>query len=482
VTCERTVTSTATYRRLLDKLPSIEAKLSPRQRATFHAVLPREIFEPNNTSIEFLFAAPDEILAPRELEIFLRLRESKDVDLAAPCVLRPSMVVVIKATRLCNLRCTYCNSWKAGPNQVMGFEVLAKTTRDALLRPEVRHVNFVWHGGEVMLLPIGFFKKALWLQRMFKRNGQVITNSIQTNATRLNDEWISFFASMRFDVGVSIDGPREIHDRRRRTVSGRPTWNQVRAGIARMQQANVPCAVLVVVDRDVVELGAQRLLHCLLELKVPGAALLNVLPPNGQAQPTGNSYLPWSDYVMFLREMFRCWWPTHRHQIDIADLSTLMRNLSGRAPNLCVYAGDCMGQFLTIEPNGVVSACDKYVGDGELEFGNLLEADLNQLLAVSKNLAAARASASSEVSRMSNCKYYAVCRGGCPHDRRLNRIYQAGWDGHCCGLTDLLDEISAATHNETANERSNYANEMSTNRYSTDAGTGSLHKNNSHGR
>jgi len=119
-----------------------------------------------------------------------------------------------------------------------------------------------------------------------------------------------------------------------------------------------------------------------------------------------------------------------------------------------------MGQFLTIEPNGVVSACDKYVGDGEFEFGNLLEADLNQLLAVSKNLAAARALASSEVSRMSNCRYYAVCRGGCPHDRRLNRIYQAGWDGHCCGLTDLLDEISAATHNETANERSNYANRM----------------------
>ena len=60
---------------------------------------------------------------------------------------------------------------------------------------------------------------------MLKREGQVITNSIQTNATRLNDEWITLFASMRFDVGVSIDGPREIHDRHRRTVSGRPTWN-----------------------------------------------------------------------------------------------------------------------------------------------------------------------------------------------------------------------------------------------------------------
>ena len=116
-----------------------------------------------------------------------------------------------------------------------------------------------------------------------------------------------------------------------------------------------------------------------------------------------------------------------------------------------------MGQFLTIEPNGIVSACDKYIGDRQFEFGNLLVADLNEVLAASKNLARSRASAASEASRMSDCKYHVVCRGGCPHDRRLNRIYQAGWDGNCCGLADLLDEISSAIHKETANERSKYA-------------------------
>ena len=346
------VTSIATYRRLLDKLLSIEAKLSPRERSALHSLLPRDLLRPNATSLEFLFAAPHEILSSHELEIFLRLQESNDIDFAAPCALRPSIVVVMKATRLCNLRCTYCHSWKEGPNQIMGFEVLAKATRDALQRPEVRRVNFVWHGGEVTLLPISFFKKALWLQRMFKSEGQSITNSIQTNATRLNDEWISLFASTSFQVGVSIDGPPEIHDRRRKTVNGRPTWEQVRAGIAQLQQANVSCGVLVVVDREIVELGANRLLDCLLELKVTGAGLLNVLPPNDEAQPTGNRYLPWSDFVTFLREMFRCWWPTHRHEIDIRELSALINNLSGRAPNLCFYAGDCMGEFLTIEPNG----------------------------------------------------------------------------------------------------------------------------------
>src|SRR5207249_3493727 len=140
----------------------------------------------------------------------------------------------------------------------------------------VRRVNFVWHGGEVTLLPISFFKKALWLQRMFKSEGQVITNSVQTNATRLNDEWISFFISNNFEVGVSIDGPPEIHDLRRKTVSGHPTWDQVRAGILRLRRAGIKCGVGVVVDRRIVELGADRLLSCLLDLGVSGAALLNV--------------------------------------------------------------------------------------------------------------------------------------------------------------------------------------------------------------
>ena len=445
-------TSTATYHRLLDRLAIFETNLSAQERAAFRQVLP-----PRFSELDFLFAAPEEILSPSEQEIFSRLQR-EDIDLGGPCALRPSMVLVMKATRLCNLRCTYCHSWKEGPNQIMGFEVLAKTTRDVLRRLDVKRVNFVWHGGEVTLLPIGFFKKALWLQRMFKSEGQVLTNAIQTNATRLNDEWINFFASVNFEVGVSIDGPPEIHDRRRKTVAGRPTWDQVCAGIARLQRANLPFGVLVVVDRQVVQLGAERLLNCLLELEIPGAALLNVLPRNGEAEPPDESYLPWSEYVSFLKEMFRYWWPRHRHKIDLRDLSELMNNLAGHAPSLCVFAGNCMGQFLTIEPTGTVSACDKYIGDRQFEFGNVLLADLNAVLAGSQNLARAHVQAASEVSRMSECKYHFVCRGGCPHDRRLNQVYQTGWDGRCCGLADLLDEISAAIHNGAVHERSRYAN------------------------
>ena len=395
----------------------------------------------------FLFAAPDEILTDSERETFLRLRD-EPADLSPPCTLAAQMVLIMKATRLCNLRCTYCHAWKEGPDQVMPFEVLARATRDVLRRPEVKHVTFVWHGGEITLLPVDFFKKALWLQQAFSNEHQTLSNAIQTNGTRLSEEWISLLSIGKFQIGVSIDGPRPVHDSKRKTKSGRPTWDNVKAGIARLKAAELSFGVLVVVDRQVMELGPKVLLDCLVEdLGVRGAALLNVIPGNAGPIPSNGDYLPWADYAAFLREMFRCWWPDYRNKIDIRELSSVVGVLSGGAPGTCVLAGECMGRYLTVEANGTVSACDKYIGDDGLEFGSLLHSDLNTLLARSGNLARVREQAHFEAAKMAGCKYFAYCRGACPHDRRLNQFYDRSWPGTCCGLADLFDEVHATIQN-----------------------------------
>lgn len=395
----------------------------------------------------FLLAAPDEILTDSERDVFLRLRD-EPANLSARSALSAQIVLIMKATRLCNLRCTYCNAWKDGPDQVMPFEVLARATRDVFRRPEVKHVTFVWHGGEVTLLPVGFFKKALWLQQAFSNEHQTLSNAIQTNGTRLSEEWISLLSVGNFQIGVSIDGPRQVHDSKRKTKSGRPTWDSVKAGIARLKAADLSFGVLVVVDKQVTELGPKALLDCLVEdLGVRGAALLNVIPGNAGAVPSNGDYLPWVDYVAFLREMFRCWWLDYQNKIDIRELSSLVRVLSGGAPGTCVLAGECMGRYLTVEANGTVKACDKYIGDEGLEFGNLLHSDLNTLLARSGNLARVREQAHFEAAKMAGCKYFAYCRGGCPHDRRLNQFYDRSWPGTCCGLADLLEEVHATIPN-----------------------------------
>jgi radical SAM protein with 4Fe4S-binding SPASM domain len=168
-----------------------------------------------------------------------------------------------------------------------------------------------------------------------------------------------------------------------------------------------------VVDHDVARLGAKALLDSLLELGINDVALLNVIPDNLGSRGDGADYLPWPAYIEFLSDMFRCWWPQDRDKVNIRELQALINNLSGSAPNTCVLAGDCMGQYLTIEPDGGISACDKYIGDSEFEFGNILHSDLNTLLSKSKNLTRARSDAKLEVAKMTDCKYLPVCRVGC---------------------------------------------------------------------
>ena len=97
--------------------------------------------------------------------MYERLRDEPDPDAGGQAVL----TVIMKATRLCNLRCTYCHSWRSGPNQKMTFDVLAHSIHGALRDPSVGYVDFVWHGGEVTVLPVEFYRKALWLQERFRR-------------------------------------------------------------------------------------------------------------------------------------------------------------------------------------------------------------------------------------------------------------------------------------------------------------------------
>jgi uncharacterized protein len=392
-----------------------------------HAPPPASIFEPAEAAlIESLAADPDP--APGD---------------------SVALTVIMKSTRLCNLRCTYCHSWRDGPNQTMTFPVLAHATRDALRDPGVRSVDFVWHGGEATLVPRSFYSKALWLQERFRRSGQTVVNTVQTNGTRLTDDWLAFLREHDFSVGVSLDGPPEVHDTRRLDAGGRPTSARVRKGLERLQAAGITrSGTLMVVDEEIRKVGAQRLLEYMVEIGVRGVALLNVLPENTQpgAPPKGD-YLPFPSFVDFLRDLFHVWWPTYRDRMVVRELADLAGQLTGEAPRICVFAGECFGTYLTVEPTGEVSACDKYIDDGTYRFGDVLTTGLTGAR-VSQQLSLVREENRRAVERMRDCRWFGVCHGGCPHDRYTGERRLPRYDGRCCGLAPLLDDMAATLEEE----------------------------------
>lgn len=424
---------------LAARLDSLAENLPEGQRRALNALLN---VMPRDPELAALAAEPAaSILKADEVPVFEALRGSPAPQGKG---LRPSLVLVMKATRRCNLRCTYCHFWSNEGNQTMSFEVLARTIHGALTAPGVASVEFVWHGGETTLLPIAFYRKALWLQQRFARPGQKINNAVQTNGTLLNEDWLNFFETFHFSVGVSLDGPPEIHDQRRFDAAGRPTSERVQQSLGQLRQRGIQHGILMVVDDDVINLGAERLLSYFLEVGVEKVALLNVIPDNdtddGEA---GGSYFEWPRFVDFLRELFHLWWPRYKDQISFREISDLMERLQGAQGGICIYNGNCMGGFLTIEPQGEVSACDKYIGDSDYAFGNVLEMELADL-PTSPILNQASLVTEQGIEQAEKCRWFDICNGGCPHDRYLRLRANSASDERCCGLSSLLSDMAHA--------------------------------------
>jgi len=428
-----------------EKLSTFYNKLNPSEQLAFAKLIENT---PENDFDILKSIEANTILNKKELQIF-KIYNNKVPNLKYK--ISSHAVVIMKTTRLCNLRCVYCNSWRDGPNQVMPFETLVKLIRDMQLSPGLKHVTYVWHGGEPTLLSTRYYEKIIWLQEQFRQCGQKIENSMQTNATSISDEWVNFIKKYEISVGVSLDGPPEINDKSRLDKSNKPTSHLIRKGILKFQKANIKFGVLMVIDNEVIKVGARRILEYLDEIGVQALALLNAIPENTPiGENISGTYLPWENYVEFLREMFKLWWDKYKHKIDIREISSLVKSVKDDlSPALCYFAGNCMGQYLTVEPNGDVNACDKYVGDKEYLFGNIFNYNLmSELLANSTNLKKAKKELLLGNEKNKKCSWYKICRGSCPHDRRLNERIQPTAFKSCCGLAPLLEEIKLSLYKD----------------------------------
>ncbi|HWM89473.1 MAG TPA: radical SAM protein [Thermoanaerobaculia bacterium] len=427
------------------------AELAPGEQEALSLLL-KSLSACNPSLLELGALPPEAVLSAEEVEVYRRL-------LAWPTTsartLPKVLTLIVKGTRLCNLRCTYCRSWAEGKDQVMPFSVLARTIQAACTASGVGHVEFVWHGGETTLRPVSFYRKAMWLQERFRSPGLRIYNRIQTNGTTLDSDWLRFLKDYKFAVGISLDGPPEVHDLRRLDIHGRPTSERVRSGIERLKQDEIPFEIKMVVDDEVIALGAHRTLEYFLAIGVRQVSLLNVVPDGEPDRRLPGDYLEFSRYVDFLRDLFRLWWPTYVDRISFQEISDLIRRLEQGNGSFCVFGENCMGSIYTIEPQGEIAACDRFQGNSAFRFGNVLESDLADLLA-SPNLVSAQIQTDTDMDRASRCPWFRICQGGCPHDRYVRRHRSASSAEGCCGWSPLLADLAWAlgqtNHGTTGSE------------------------------
>jgi uncharacterized protein len=350
---------------------------------------------------------------------------------------------IVKCTRLCNLRCGYCHDWRAEKDQTMPLEALAAFTQRALEDDQHSSVDFIWHGGEPTVLPLRFFEQALYLQARYRRVGQRVCNILQTNGTGFDDKWIRFVKDYQFGLGISMDGPPAVHDRSRPFVSGRGSSASVAASIKRLQEAEVPFTVLMVIDNATLTLGPDYVFDFLLSYGIKQVSCIAAKPTN---QPEAKPGTPATNYAApaqmakFLGGLFERWLDHGDESIEIRELRGILNRLLGEAPGTCTLAGDCLGRYYLVEPNGDIAHCDLFLGDASYSLGNITSQKFTQIRQ-SGNLTKLIQERKGALDLMRKCPDFQVCNGWCPHERYLSRRHNPDHSDTCCGLSDLITRV-----------------------------------------
>ena len=352
--------------------------------------------------------------------------------------------IVMKITRLCNLRCSYCHDWRSGPNNSMGFEVLAKTIASALADTSNRVVEFVWHGGEPTLFPISYYQKILFMQSKFKRKNQIVINRLQTNGTRINLEWASFFKDSNFVLGISIDGPPILHNQQRIFSNGKGSFDKVIESIRLLQEKNIPFKVLMVVDEMALELGAASIFNFFNNAKINNYGVIAATPiikPQEKDSLLVEHYVDTKRFTDFLIELYNCWIDYGDTTIRIRELDDIVRLLySSKLPQSCKFQGECFGNYYVVEPNGQIAHCELFQGDSEYILGNIINTDFESTKS-SKQILKLKEENQYSLNNMKSCNEFETCKGWCPHERYLSKRHNDLHNPNCCGLSDLISYI-----------------------------------------
>ena len=421
--------------------------------------------------------------------------------------MKPFSLLIKPVSFDCNLRCRYCFYRRAEEVYGGGRHVMPDSVLDEMIRQMMGYAFpetvFGWQGGEPTLAGLDFFKRIVALQQKHGKSGQVVGNGLQTNATLIDDDWAKFLAKYNWLVGVSLDGPKEIHNLYRRKGSGSESFHLVLRGLKSLQAAGVAVNALVLVSQANVR-KAPQVYRFLRDQKfdylqfipcVERASSLPSPPSGGEGQGEGvvgerrtapsplssppeggeeeaagdggegeaaaaprlaDFAIAGEEYGDFLLDLFEAWKPDAA-KVSIRDFDAVRRRLideralvrrsPGEGGDICTM-GACCDAYLLVEHNGDVYPCDFFMRD-EWRLGNLME---TPLAVIYDSPLRARFSAlkSAPIAQCEGCEWLALCHGGCTKDReaagdpeKVATALCAGWKKFLAHATPFFTEFDA---------------------------------------
>ncbi len=340
---------------------------------------------------------------------------------------------------VCNLDCKYCfylekeklypernENWKMDDETL---ELFVKQQIDAQQGPDV---DIAWQGGEPTLMGIAFYQKAIQFVDKHKGDKRV-HHAFQTNGILIDDDWCEFFKRHNFLIGLSIDGPAELHDAYRVTRSGKATHEKVMRAIKRLIHHDIAFNTLTVVN-DINARHPKEVYHF---LKAIGSKFMQFIPLVEQQTKTTNpdqltlihpdsplesNVTSWSvpawQYGEFLNQIFDEWVRKDVGTVFIQTFDTAVANWCKQPGGLCIFSPTC-GTALALEANGDLYSCDHYVYP-EYKLGNIHEISIKEMNQSDQAIAFGQSKKSRLTPECKTCEFRFACHGGCPKHRFIS--------------------------------------------------------------
>ena len=324
----------------------------------------------------------------------------------------------------CNLKCSYC--YYLDKQALHRGSRSSVITDDLLERYIIQHIeasteetiSFSWHGGEPLMAGMLTFRKIVALQKKHKPDGRTIINGIQTNGTLIDKEWASFLAAENFVVGLSIDGPGDLHNSYRKTADNKATLQRALNGYEILCNHGIVCEILCVVHAGNVKyplvvynffkhLGAKYITFLPLVVKRPG-----------NKSGVSRVSVPSPEFGSFLSTVFDEWVEKDIGLIKVQIFEEAIRPAFNQEHTLCIFKEKC-GGVPVIESNGDFYSCDHYV-DNDHRIGNIKNGSISGFLDSEKQLAFGEVKLKSLPQYCKTCEVRPMCNGECPKNRLIS--------------------------------------------------------------
>ncbi len=369
--------------------------------------------------------------------------------------LPPRIHVLTKPTgAICNLNCSYCffldkEQLYPGSRFRMTDEILETYIRQLIEAHRTPQVTVAWQGGEPTLMGLDFFRKAIAFQEQYRKPGMTFENTMQTNGTLLNDEWCEFLKENNYLIGLSLDGPRELHDANRVDKGGDGTFDRVMRGLRLLQKHGVDYNILTTVNRvngdhplkvyrflrDEVKTDWIQFIPVIERLNEGGVTLYQ------QGSVVSDRSVQPEQFGNFLITIFDEWIRHDVGRVFVQTFEATARSWMGLPSGMCVFMPTC-GQGVALEHNGDLYSCDHFVEPDYL-LGNIQQSSIAELVGSDRQYQFGQDKLATLPQYCRTCEVRFACHGECPKNRFLTTPDgEPGLNYLCAGYKKFFNHVN----------------------------------------